>query len=365
MTWGLYVHVPWCRVRCPYCAFHVDVDDGRIPATAFVDKVLHDLDAHGFGGTPRTLYLGGGTPSRLPVRELRRLVAVVTRDAAEVTVEVNPEDLDADGLAALIDAGVDRVSLGVQSLQPHHARRLGRAHTVEQAHAAMALLAASDLRTWSADLMFGLHAQTLPDLDADLDALLAHEPPHVSLYGLTIEPDTAYERAVARGKLTPPDDDAWRALMERLLERLEGAGLRRYEVSNHARPGHEAVHNRGYWQGRPYLGLGPSAHSLLPDGTRRVEVSDTEAWLAGTPATVEHLTAEQAAIDRLVSGLRGVDGLPLTALSELGFRLQPAAIRQLERADLLRCDPDLRLHGEGFFLADGVTRALVRALEPG
>lgn len=364
--WGLYVHVPWCRVRCPYCAFHVDVDHDT-DWNAFVDRLLaeHREMAPSFEGPPATVYLGGGTPSRMPLPALERVLgALAHADLEELTLEANPEDIDRDWLDAVIDLGVDRISLGVQSVQERHARRLGRAHSASQALDALSLLASSPLRSWSADLMFGLHDQTLAELDADLDAMLAFAPPHISLYGLTIEPDTAYARAAAAGKLDLPDEDLWRQMMEHLLGRLHAEGIHRYEVSNFARQGHQARHNRGYWQSRPYLGLGPSATGRLPDGRVRINVSDTLAWQRGAPPLIESPTADEAATDMIVAQLRSVEGLDLDALwQQHGRRIDEAVLPLLQHGGgITTTASTIRLTEEGFYIADAITRAVVLGL---
>jgi oxygen-independent coproporphyrinogen-3 oxidase len=369
--WGVYVHVPWCRVRCPYCAFYVEPDRGDVPWQPFVDAVLRerDLRLHDFVGRPHTVYLGGGTPSRLPPEALMRLIGGLDpADAVEVTAEANPEDLTPAWLDAALAAGVDRISLGVQTLHPHHARRLGRAHTPDEARAAMALLGQAPVRSWSADLMFALHAQSVDELRADLDALLAFEPPHVSVYGLTIEPGTAYERAVDRGTLSPADEELWRSLYGLLVDELGKAGLQRYEVSNFARPGHRARHNEGYWQDRPYLGLGPAAHGLTPDGTRWSNVADVTRYLDLADPTEhrERPTGEERALDLLVSGLRSVEGLSLDHLARASGHLPSTEVRrQLTSSGHLReVDGRMMLAPEGFYVADGVVRTLAQHLRP-
>ncbi len=366
--WGIYVHVPWCRIRCPYCAFHIRVDR-EVDWTLFVDRVLAEADARraDFEGAAHTTYLGGGTPSRMPLVHLARLLRGLRGDATvETTVECNPEDLTPGLLAGLQDLGVDRISLGVQTMASQHARRLGRAHTPADARVAMELLQGSSLQSWSADLMFGLHDQTLEALDNDLAAVLAFEPPHVSLYGLTIEDGTPYARAVQRGSLEPAEDELWREMYGRLVAKLRTAGLERYEVSNFARVGHRAEHNRGYWLGRPYMGLGPAAHGLASDGTRWINV-DTEPYLAGEGPTgsSERPEPRERASDVIVAGMRGVDGIDLRDLeATTGHRPAPATVRRLTRAGLLECrGTRTMLAPDGFYVADGVVRALVTALE--
>ena len=369
-AWGTYVHVPFCRIRCPYCAFHVDPDHTADHA-GFVDAVIaeHTRRRASVPGAPITVYLGGGTPSRLPLPQLTRLLlALSARDAGEITMEANPEDVSPAWVAAVMSAGVNRVSLGVQTLSPRHARVLGRARTPVDARAAVAALREAQMPTWSVDLMFGLHDQTLDELHADIDAILALDPPHVSLYGLTIEDGTGYARAYERGRLAPADDDRWHAMYGALVSRLKAAGLHRYEVSNFAREGHRSVHNAGYWHARPYLGLGPSAHGLAPDGTRWANVSDTAAWQqdpVGT-ATVEHPDHGDVAVERLLSGMRTVEGVSVGQLVEdTGLLPAPdARVRLVAGGLLVDDDMGMRLTDDGFYVADAVVRALVHALQP-
>lgn len=375
--WGLYVHVPWCRIRCPYCAFYVVTDPsgnkgtGRGPTPAFgryVDAVLaeHALRRPEFPGPAATVFLGGGTPSRLPGPELRRLLDGLARAPdAEVSAEMNPEDV-AVALEPALEAGVNRVSLGIQTLDPATAKKLGRAHSQEDAAGALAAVSRSGVRSWSADLMFALPGQTIGALDADIDALLAHDPPHVAVYGLTLEPGTPFARANTAGRLPVPDDDAWRRMYDRLVERLGRAGLQRYEVSNFARPGHESAHNLGYWQERPYMGLGPSAHGLWPDGGRYVNRSDLGAYLTGADPTQEREPpdAERIASDALISALRCRDGIDLARLAaRTGYVPAEPAIARLVTAGLLERHGDrIALRGEGWPLADAVVGRLVDAL---
>jgi oxygen-independent coproporphyrinogen-3 oxidase len=359
MTWGVYAHVPWCRGRCPYCAF--DIVPRETPdAARWTAGVLADLARWrpAFPGRPTTLYIGGGTPSRLPAEALATLVRAV--DAPHTTVEANPEDLTDAWLDALVAAGVTRISLGVQSTVPRFARTLGRAHVAPGP--AIERVRDRPLDSWSVDLIFGVPGQTLADLEADLEALLAWEPPHVALYGLTIEPGTAYARLAARGRTMEVDDDVWRAMYDHLVARLEAAGLSRYEVSNFARPGHRSAHNALYWTGRPYLAVGPGAHGLAPDGRRWTNASWT-AWRDGAAPDVEQPSPEQAALDALVSGLRGAEGIDVAALGS--YRVDPVVVHRLQEARLLTRDPTrLTLTHAGFPMADAVTRALADALRP-
>lgn len=368
---GIYVHVPWCRAICPYCAFAVVRDRGDTPWTAFVDRVLREREQRRaqLPDKPHTVFLGGGTPSRLPATELGRLVrGLGAVDGAEISAEANPEDVDHDWLGAARDAGVTRLSLGVQTFDPARSRLLGRAHLTRDAHAAIDRIAASGFASWSVDLMFALPDQSLADLDADLDALLAHGPPHVSIYGLTFEEGTPFEARRRAGKLAEPPDELWRAQYDRVVERLAHAGLDRYEVSNFARPGHRSRHNTGYWTGAPYLGLGPAAHGLGVAGDRWINHANPDTWLAADDPTAHHEwpTDEQRALDALAAGLRHVAGVDLDRLeAATGHRPGATAIEALARGGLLAAiGPTIHLTPDGFPVADSVIGALARALEP-
>lgn len=373
MPHGVYVHVPWCRVHCPYCAFNVVVS--RDPPWAdFVAAVLRDQQrfARDFDQPPDTVYLGGGTPSLLPLPHLAALLdGLPRRPACEVTLEVNPGTVDLQHLAGAAELGVTRLSLGVQTFTTRHARRLARGHDVRQAEQLLDLLPGLPIDSWSLDLMFALPEQTLAQLDDDLDRIVALAPPHVSLYGLTYEPGTPFAERRARDRLREQDDDSWRQMYDRIHERLVQAGWERYEVSNFARPGHRSRHNQATWRGGYYVGLGPGAHGYLPPtptapwGRRTVGAADLSAWLAGAEPQVEVLDAATSAADFLLSTLRHVDGSPLDRLLRRGQRPAESVLRALEDADLLRRrDGHLRLTARGIPLADGVTARLIAGLQP-
>lgn len=369
--WGVYVHVPWCRRRCPYCSFYVEVDRGPNHG-AFTDVLLreHDQRRAAFDalGAPSTLFFGGGTPSRLPPRHVARLIdAMGLAPDAEVTLEANPEDLTEDVLDGLVQAGVTRLSIGLQTFNPRFARLLNRASTVSQAREALARVARAGLRSWSVDLIFGLPDQTLDDLEHDLDALVAVRPPHVALYGLTYEPGTPFARARDRGRFVETDEDTARAMIDRIHARLtEDLGLGRYEISTYARRGHSSRHNTLYWTDRPYLGLGPSAHGYAPDGRRWANVADVDAYLTREDPTdeLEQPDPWQAAADLLVSGLRHVDGVDRERLRRrTGLDVDEAELARLADLDLLVAEPGrVRLLDAGVPVADGVSAKLAETL---
>jgi len=370
LTWGTYVHVPWCRRRCPYCAFYVEADRD-VDWAGFVHRVLreHHDRRRAFEGTASTVFLGGGTPSRMPTDALHTLLdGLAPAPDAEVTAECNPEDCTPAWLDGAITAGVNRVSLGLQTFQPRFARLLNRACSVDDARDTARRLAAAPLNSWSLDLIFALPGQTLADVDADLDAIAEVAPPHVALYGLTYEPGTPFDRARERGKLTALPDDTWRTMYDHIVARLRAMGIDRYEVSNFARPGHRSAHNQGYWSDQPYLGVGPSAHGYLPDGTRYHNVRDVVRYLADDDctATVERPTPTEAATDHLVSVLRGVGGVNLDRLARRTGLCPPSGVVQRLCIEglLTQHGAQIALTDAGFPVADAVIAHLADRLAP-
>ena len=365
--YGVYIHVPWCRTRCAYCAFAVSTDAPRWDRWA--DGVVNEWSARrtAFPGHANTLYFGGGTPSLAPTESLARLVqAIPLQPGAEITIEVNPGDLSQPRLDAWRDIGIHRFSLGVQTFSPRLARLLSRRHTVHEARALTAMVRASEPSSWSVDIIFGVPGQTPDDFEQDLQAILETSPPHVSLYGLTFEPGTPLTRARDAGRIQAPNDDQWRAMYDRAVDVLGHAGLHRYEVSNFARDGHRSQHNEGTWRAGYYAGLGPSAHGFAPSGIRTRNHTSVDEWLADIAGVTEHPTREEAAVDLILSSLRHVDGLDLGLLHRrCRMRPAPAVVNAIATGGALEIVHNhLGLTVEGFPVADGIVSRLCRSLLP-
>lgn len=360
--YGVYVHVPWCRRHCPYCAFTISTRRDP-PHRAYTDAVLREwaLRAPLFEGRPSTVYFGGGTPSLAPPEEIARIVrALDPLPGAEVSLEANPGG--PLPLAALRDAGVTRLSLGVQSFDPWVARRLGRGHDADDARRLVAEAQSTGFASVSFDLIFAVPGQSFERFEADLDAVVALAPDHVSLYGLTIEEGTPF----ARSKRAPVDEDVWRAMYDRAVEVLGAGGLARYEVSNFARPGHRSVHNEHYWRARPWAGLGVGAHAWWPDGTRAANVLDVDAYLSAADplASAERPEPRALGYELLWSTLRHVDGVDRATFQDR-TGLEPHADPSLVRAGLLEESPTrIRLTSAGFPLADAISLRLSELLRP-
>jgi oxygen-independent coproporphyrinogen-3 oxidase len=321
---NLYIHVPFCARRCSYCDFSIAVRK-TVPSERFAAAVLTEWegvqDDAGWANSPEldTVYFGGGTPSRLdPAALVSILAGIRTRRPlapdAEVTLEANPDDVTPEAAAAWRDAGIARVSLGIQSFAPNVLEWMHRTHSADQARGAVQTLRAAGFADLSVDLIYGLPPELDRDWAADLAAAFALEPDHLSCYGLTIEAHTPLGHWAARGQATPVDETRYAEEFLQLSQALAERGWEHYEVSNAARPGHRARHNSGYWSGASYLGLGPSAHSST-GGERRWNVREYAAWDAAvhggepTVAGRERLTPDQLRIEALYLGLRTSAGV--------------------------------------------------------
>lgn len=319
-----YVHVPFCARRCSYCDFAIAVRR-EVPVSRFSGGIMREIEIRRLVDGPPldTLYFGGGTPSRLGGEGLAALVRNVRAmlplaPDAEVTIEANPEDVSPDDARAWAEAGVNRVSLGVQSFSDPVLRWMHRSHGPDAPARAVEALCLAGINNVSVDLIYALPEALPRDWDDDLSRALALGPQHLSCYGLTVEPATPLGRWVERGEASPSGEDRYERDFLATHTRLTGAGLAHYEVSNYAITGKESRHNRSYWLGVPYIGLGPSAHGFHGD-TRRWNQREYVAWLRDVErgedpiGGSENLTPPQRAIEQVYLGLRTTSGLSLRA----------------------------------------------------
>ncbi|MBK8340789.1 MAG: radical SAM family heme chaperone HemW [Flavobacteriales bacterium] len=322
---GLYLHIPFCRKACTYCDFHfstsLDAQDRVLDA---MRKELADRAGGSGDAAVGTIYFGGGTPSLIPAARIAAFIqqarALFRVDAdAEITLEANPDDITPERLDAWKAAGITRISLGTQSFREDRLKWMGRAHnTAHASRASIAAIARAGFASWTIDLIYGLPEMTLAEWDEQLTIALDHGMPHLSAYGLTVEPRTALAHQVAKGLVSPGDDEAQSAQFDRLMERMKVAGLTHYEISNFGREGHFSRHNTSYWNGTHYLGIGPSAHSFNGN-VRRWNVSNNQRYLVsvegGTAfSEMETLTPSQRTNELLLTGLRTQWGVDLDAL---------------------------------------------------
>jgi oxygen-independent coproporphyrinogen-3 oxidase len=376
----VYVHVPFCKRRCSYCDFAIAVRKD-VPAAHYVSTVLKELDARERTGLwhddpLETLYLGGGTPSLLPPPVLTNFVHTLlerltsTKEPSgplEITIEANPEDVTPAAALAWLDAGVNRVSLGAQSFVQEVLDWMHRTHDANATARAVEALRGAGLHSLSLDLIFGLPSEVPTEFPADLDRALALEPDHLSIYGLTKEPRTPFARWVSRGATSEPTDAVFEEQFLLAHQVLTAAGYDHYEVSNYAQPGHESRHNRAYWSGRRYLGLGPAAHSFT--GTTRhwnvapwAEYDRVVSEGEDPTESVEHLSSQQQMLEAVYLGLRTAAGAPKSALIAFPGSVGRAA---LDEGWLLDRRGRVSLTPEGWLRLDAVVAALTTSAESG
>jgi putative oxygen-independent coproporphyrinogen III oxidase len=323
---GLYIHIPFCQSKCPYCDFY------SVPCADLIPAYLTGLEAEAryyreHFPVFETLYLGGGTPSWLEAKALAQLLKTVPRHLvlapeSEITLEANPDDITPEKLRLWKDLGINRLSLGVQSFDEGELRFLGRRHIAAQTQAALELIRAAGFSNLGLDLIYGLPGQTLAVWRRTLKTALRHNPEHLSCYQLTLAADTPMGREAAAGDITLPDEETQRQFFLTTAQFLTGQGYLHYEVANFAR-GAEFIcrHNQKYWRREPYLGLGPGAHSFL-GGRRWWNLPSVEqygaALKAGRPpvAGEEILTPEQIRLETLMLGFRTREGVSLAAIEE-------------------------------------------------
>ncbi len=375
---GVYVHWPYCARICPYCDFNVYRDRGRADEqAALVSAIIDDLTAQAALTGPRTLvsvFFGGGTPSLMAPDAVAKVLETARRlwtPAAdlEVSLEANPTDAEASRFAALAEAGVARLSLGVQALDDAALAFLGRDHDAGSARRALEMAARTFPRL-SLDMIYARPGQTPEAWGEELREALSYGPEHVSPYQLTIEAGTAFDRAVRRGRFTPPDDELGAALYDTTQAVLEAAGFEAYEVSNHARGlAARSRHNLVYWRGLDYVGVGPGAHGRITvDGVRCATeaMARPAAYIAqvtesgrGFPG-LEPLSPVEAAEERVISGLRIWPGVTFAEVAPLGLAPDHDRVKALSGEGLLQND-NLRLcvTPAGRLLLDHVVRRLL------
>ena len=368
---SLYVHLPWCIKKCPYCDFnsHEWRDNSQgMPEQRYIDALLVDLEASLpliWGRPVHSIFIGGGTPSLFEPASIDRLISGIRarlplEAEAEITMEANPGTFEKDRFKAFRAAGVTRLSIGVQSFNDVHLKALGRVHNSDQAMAAVAE-AQTAFETFNLDVMYALPGQSLADLSQDIQTALSFSPPHISIYHLTIEPNTMFAK---HPPVLPEDDDAY-AMMDLITDMTGAAGLKRYEVSAYAKPRHRCWHNLNYWQFGDYLGIGAGAHSKLSFAhrvMRYVRYREPQLYLAqafkGEPVTqCEEVSREDLPFEYMLNALRLKEGFSLAdymartglAMTSIQQGLSNAEAKQLIARDLHRVWPTER----GFdFLSD-------------
>jgi oxygen-independent coproporphyrinogen-3 oxidase len=375
---SLYVHVPYCQAKCPYCDFN-SYAAGHWPEARYVAALCAELGNYAReqpwrGCKLGTIFFGGGTPSLFAPKSIATVLHTASRlwprDAgAEITLEANPGTVDADKLHSFRAAGVNRVSFGVQSFQPHHLHRLGRIHNADEALAVVAMARRAGFDSVSIDLIFALPQQTLEEWEHDLMQACTLRPDHISAYNLTYEEGTAFHEMRARGLLSELPEEIEATMFTRAQEILGAHGYAQYEISNYARPGHACRHNLNYWRAGLYLGVGAGAHSYARHGIRETghrwnNEKTPAAYLAAVEQdgharrAVEDLTERQARGEFVFLGLRCLDGFAADDFSArfgVDFLAVFPHVTALHGDGLLQCtDGRWKLTAQGVRLADSV-----------
>ena len=373
MSLGIYVHLPFCPYICPYCDF-AKWPVQKTRAGRYLEALYCEIE-RAPSRRAATIFYGGGTPNAYDAAAIAALTRGLREhfpspaERQEVSIEINPELVREGDFEAYVEAGIDRVSIGVQSFDPGEVHTLGRRHTPRDVERAVRQARGAGTRSISLDLIFGVPGQTAASWERSLAGAVALGVDHLSTYGLTVEPGTPYERWQARepGAFASQDDEA--RLYEIAIDRLEAAGYRQYEISNFAQPGHECAHNRNYWANGEYLGLGVGAASYQ-DGVRSVHTRDLEAYLAAAlagrviPSESERLTGTAAAGEAIMLALRTAQGVDLAGFKErygvdVRERYGPVVTAFTRDGFLELHDGRLALTKRGRFIANDVCGAFI------
>ena len=376
---SLYIHIPYCISKCPYCDFNSHVV-AEIPEETYTDALLRELESYGNqedwrGRTVQSIFFGGGTPSTFKPVSIGKLLAWVAATFpinldCEITLEANPGTVDSDKFFGYRDAGVNRISVGVQSFQPRLLKFLGRAHSADEARNALDIVRRAGFDNFSFDLIYANPGQTLNELEADLDAALGFQPPHLSAYNLTFEEGTPFHHEYRAGRLNSLSEDEEIAMAELIEAKFSSAGLSRYEISNYARPDRHSRHNVNYWHGGDYLGLGAGAHSYQQDdssrarGRRWSNEKNPGRYMAQVVESrhavveTEEIEFVKAAGEFLFLGLRMTEGISIQRFRSR-FGKPPVEfyprIRDWMDGDLLEETPShLKLTSKGLMLANSI-----------
>lgn len=371
---GLYIHVPFCAKRCLYCDFFSNTEMGY--KEAYVDAIVKEMALRKdyIDNEPlETIYFGGGTPSQLGRDDFEKIFEGIhrhfdTSHCTEITLEANPDDIDTEYVSSLRKFSFNRISLGVQSFHPEDLRFLNRRHDRQQAIRAVENCKEAGITNISIDLIYGLPGQTRQAWEDNLDTAIRLDIPHLSAYHLIYEEGTALHKLLVTGKVKPVDEESSVTFFSTLIEKLTQAGYLQYEISNFARPGFISRHNSSYWNGKKYLGLGPSAHSYN-EIDREWNASSLPLYIKGIEAGLPAIEAERLDLytrynDFIITRLRTMWGISLTELtSKFGEKLlsycQKQAKSAIKQGLLVQTDDKLIISKYGIFVSDGIMSDLL------
>ena len=371
---GIYIHIPFCKQRCLYCAFYSSTLHSK--QQEYCDALCREIimRRNYIIGIIDTVYFGGGTPSTLTREQLQKILGTIKENyrlspSAEITIEANPDDLTPEYLATLRSLSFNRLSMGIQSFDDVQLKAIGRRHTAERARQAVKDARTAGFENISIDLMFALPSSTSAQWQESIKQAIELRPTHISAYNLTYEEETPLYRALQQGKIEAVDEEENLKQFEILIEQLAAAGYRHYEISNFALPGYESRHNSSYWHDIPYLGCGAAAHSYNGE-SRSWNISDIKTYIEGINngapfSEVEQLTTAEQYNDAILTRLRTADGLPLDwfkeKFSEKLYRHMSTTIeKHMQRGTLTTGNNgNIRLAREGIFISDAIMRDLI------
>lgn len=370
---GIYIHIPFCKQRCLYCAFYSSTLHSK--QQEYCDALCREIimRRNYIIGIIDTVYFGGGTPSTLTREQLQKILGTIKENyrlspSAEITIEANPDDLTPEYLATLRSLSFNRLSMGIQSFDDAQLKAIGRRHTAERARQAVKDARTAGFENISIDLMFALPSSTSAQWQESIKQAIELRPTHISAYNLTYEEETPLYRALQQGKIEAVDEEENLKQFEILIEQLAAAGYRHYEISNFALPGYESRHNSSYWHDIPYLGCGAAAHSYNGE-SRSWNISDIKTYIEGINngapfSEVEQLTTAEQYNDAILTRLRTADGVPSDWMrKKFGDKLTDYMLRNaaphIAAGRLKEDNGILSLTREGLFVSDAIIRDLI------
>lgn len=384
MSFGIYIHIPFCITKCPYCDFNSYGVGSNFPEKEYMESVLQELELYRSeidGAEITSIFFGGGTPSLFDPQSIEKIIAGIYKitnpiSNIEISLEVNPKTADLEKLKGLKSAGINRISTGIQSFLERKLKFLGRINSPEDSRRILNNIVKAGYKNYSMDLMYGTRDETISEWEYDLREAVSFDYPHISAYCLTIEDGTEFGRRFKEGSLKVPSDDRLSEFIEYTSEFLENSGYNQYEISNYSRDGFECSHNMLYWKGQSYLGLGAGAHSHLSSavasswGTRWANLRNPAMYMNSIDGGIkpvefsEELKCEEAVQDKVLMGLRLKEGVSISEL-ESRFKLNTDMVkirRLIEDGFLENTENSYRLTRKGNLLSNAVILKFVEAL---
>ena len=372
---GIYIHIPFCRQACTYCNFHFSTTLGQKEQllNALKEEIILTAQNKTTPETIDTIYIGGGTPSLLTPIELNNIMITVQQNftvnkQAEFTLEANPDDITKETLHQWLQLGINRLSLGVQSFNEVELKWMNRAHNASQSRQSINDIIAAGFSNFSVDLIYGSPLLSNKDFIENIKTVISKNIPHVSAYALTVEPATALHALISKKKSSPVDEARQAEQFDILVQMMESAGYEQYEISNFAKPGFKSMHNSSYWQGKPYYGFGPAAHSFDGKNIRRWNIANNALYIKSIeqhiiPFEEEKLTLTQQLNERIMISLRTMEGLDLEKIKlEFGNNFSNEIVTNAQKFitdhTLMQKNNTLVLTKEGKFFADGIAADL-------